>query len=90
MEFFKVKFYDSDGGGMRTELSKTIDFQGTFEEVVNMIETTKSPWGMMYQVHNEARHGCAVIKQVTSAIVGTENEINALQIKLNELYEELR
>lgn len=89
MAYFKVKFYDSDHGGMRTELTKTSIFEGEFEDVVDAIENTQSPWGFKYEVHDSPRHGCAVIQRVTKEIVDVEYEIHRYGLKLEALYKEL-
>ena len=89
MAYFKVRFYDGDYGGVRTELTKTVNFQGEFEDVVAEIENTKSPWGLKYEVHDSPRHGCAVIQRITCDIYHLEDAINILETRLAELYKEL-
>ena len=89
MAYFKVKFYDGDYGGVRTELTKTVAYEGEFEDVVAEIENTKSPWGFKYKVHDSPRHGCAVIQRVTKEILIVEDKLEALAIELEELYKEL-
>ncbi|PNV85598.1 MAG: hypothetical protein C0610_11055 [Desulfobacteraceae bacterium] len=89
MKYFKVKFYDSDHGGMRTELTKVINFRGTWEEVVALIEGTLSPWGFYYKVNDIPCHGSAVVQEVNENIYKTEIELEMVQAKLDQLYWEL-
>ena len=89
MKYYNIKFYDSDGGGMRDDLTREVNFKGTLDEAIAEVENTHSPWGFMYTVSENPGHGRAVIKQINEDIYKTEIELKLLQDKLDQLYWEL-
>jgi hypothetical protein len=82
---YKIKFYDSDSGGMRTVHTKTVEFNGTYKEAVKFVKGERSPWGFNYRVGSNENHGVAVIKKTTHEIASTEHAIGLLEKKLRRL-----
>ena len=83
---YKIKFYDSDHGGMRIELKKTKIFQGTYKQAGMFVESERSPWGFYYKVGEYVQHGVATITKLNDKIYFLENKILELQQELEEEY----
>lgn len=82
---YRIRYYDSDHGGMRDELTNEELFEGTFPEAEAHAANQKSPWGFNYTVGTGKYHGTAVIDEVSP-------ELKDIRIRLNELltrYKEL-
>ncbi len=86
MEFI-IKYWDSDHGGMRTELTRTEFYNGTHELAVKHAENQKSPWGFNYTFGENEGHGKATIIEKPHGVVDRMKQIEILeeQIRLLEM-----
>ena len=50
-KYFRIKFFDSDHGGVYDYLTKVVLFKGSKKAAIDLVTSTKSLWGYNYSVN---------------------------------------